>query len=440
MTGNTGILFDDLKVQRTIFHHHSDVNENGKHIHAHVVALHQWSSIHASWSFVDPESPIIDYMWAIGYTEGSREIQGFTSVGLNNFAYNYNVSLAHTSVIHITVIATNAAGLRHEVHAGDLLVDLTPPIIDFINDGIGSDIDAQTTDEVSANWEVHDAESGIDFCEWAVGYQPFGNDVHTFQELNEGVKRTSKVFPSSQISMQMVHVTLRCRSKAGLRSSKSSNGVKISNLPPNTTTAEVEILPHSLTEYNPRNHYQGDTSYVRVKWTGFEDLTGVDSYLLTFHTQDKTTVISKSIIAEDQDTSFCLLRGLDLSTGNFTTSIKAVNKRYLRSEPVSSNVVVSSNAPTLIVNPLLQLALDNRTIKSSWENNFKVYQPLYYEVSAGTTLGGADIIQWQETKNTFLEFQLPPKIKSLRDLSGYISVRGVAANGMTTVLNAAVKL
>jgi hypothetical protein len=40
-----------------------------------------------------------------GYTEGSTEIQGFTSVGLSNFAYNYNVSLAHTSIIHITVIA-----------------------------------------------------------------------------------------------------------------------------------------------------------------------------------------------------------------------------------------------------------------------------------------------------------------------------------------------
>jgi len=56
---------------------------------------------------------------------------------LSNFAYNYNVSLAHTSIIHITVIATNAAGLRREAHAEDLLVDLTPPEILFVNDGIG---------------------------------------------------------------------------------------------------------------------------------------------------------------------------------------------------------------------------------------------------------------------------------------------------------------
>ena len=66
MTGNTGILFDDIKVQEAILHNHDENKAQGKHIHAHVVALHQWSSIHASWSFVDPESPIVDYMWAIG--------------------------------------------------------------------------------------------------------------------------------------------------------------------------------------------------------------------------------------------------------------------------------------------------------------------------------------------------------------------------------------
>ena len=66
MTGNTGILFDDIKVEQAILHDHDENKAQGKHIHAHVVALHQWSSIHASWSFVDPESPIIDYMWAIG--------------------------------------------------------------------------------------------------------------------------------------------------------------------------------------------------------------------------------------------------------------------------------------------------------------------------------------------------------------------------------------
>jgi hypothetical protein len=46
-----------------------------------------------------------------GYTEGSTEIQGYTSVGVNTFGFNYNVSLIHSSMIYVTVIAVNMAGL-----------------------------------------------------------------------------------------------------------------------------------------------------------------------------------------------------------------------------------------------------------------------------------------------------------------------------------------
>ena len=91
-------------------------------------------------------------------------------------------------------------------------------------------------------------------------------------------------------------------------------------------------------------------------------------------------------------------------------------------------------------NPNLKLTIDNRTVTASWRHHFSTQQPIYYEVSAGTTLGGADIIQWQEAQNSFLEFELPLKIKSIKNLIGYISVRGISANGMDFVLNAAVKL
>jgi hypothetical protein len=70
-------------------------------------------------------------------------------------------------------------------------------------------------------------------------------------------------------------------------------------------------------------------------------------------------------------------------------------------------------------NPNLKLTIDNRTITVSWKDHFSTQQPIYYEVSAGTTLGGADITQWQETQNSFLEFELPLKIKSIKYLIGY---------------------
>ena len=41
---------------------------------------------------------------------------------------------------------------------------------------LGSDIDAKTTDEISANWDVNDHESGLELCEWAVGmYKVYSN-------------------------------------------------------------------------------------------------------------------------------------------------------------------------------------------------------------------------------------------------------------------------
>ena len=35
-------------------------------IHVHTVLIHDWTSVHGAWDFVDTESPIIDYTWAIG--------------------------------------------------------------------------------------------------------------------------------------------------------------------------------------------------------------------------------------------------------------------------------------------------------------------------------------------------------------------------------------
>jgi hypothetical protein len=60
---NIGLLIDNVRIHKVI----KDSNDvDAKRIHINIIALHQWSSIHSSWQFVDTESPIIDYLWAIG--------------------------------------------------------------------------------------------------------------------------------------------------------------------------------------------------------------------------------------------------------------------------------------------------------------------------------------------------------------------------------------
>jgi hypothetical protein len=46
----------------------NETDEADGHVNIHTVFVHDWSSIHAEWSFIDPETDILEYMWAIGNT------------------------------------------------------------------------------------------------------------------------------------------------------------------------------------------------------------------------------------------------------------------------------------------------------------------------------------------------------------------------------------
>lgn len=67
-------------------------------------------------------------------------MQRFQSVGANNFAYNYNLTLPHASQVFVTVVAKNSAGLRYAAYSFGLNIDQTPPVIDKIHDGAGNTI------------------------------------------------------------------------------------------------------------------------------------------------------------------------------------------------------------------------------------------------------------------------------------------------------------
>ena len=74
----------------------------------------------------------------VGYVAGGTQIQPFRSAGLMNFGYNNNVTLVHNTYIYVTTVATNAAGLRGVAYSDPILVDLTPPNIQFVYDGQGN--------------------------------------------------------------------------------------------------------------------------------------------------------------------------------------------------------------------------------------------------------------------------------------------------------------
>ncbi|CAG2190936.1 unnamed protein product [Mytilus edulis] len=143
---------------------------------------------------------------------------------------------------------------------------------------MGYDIDSQTTDEIIVNWKVEDLESGLSHCEWAIGFSAFGNEIQAFVRISTELSSVSKVFDHSLLASRKVYVTLRCHNKAGLHTRKSSDGVTISDSPPSIQNAQVQTLDQPITEYRSKQNFHGNTSIVRLKWMGFEDKSGLDSF------------------------------------------------------------------------------------------------------------------------------------------------------------------
>ena len=66
--------------------------------------------------------------------------------------------------------------------------------------------------------------------------------------------------------------------------------------------------------------------------------------------------------------------------------------------------------------------------------------PLRYEISAGSTFGGGDIIQWQETKKSSIMFGLPLTIISPSNFKIYVYVRAISSGGLFTDTHASFTL
>lgn len=126
-----------------------------------------------------------------------------------------------------------------------------------------------------------------------LGYQPQGIELQSFIRISEG--KGYQAFDYSLLENKTIFSSIRCHNKAGLTSTKSSNGVKISNRPPSVRHATVEVVPLSVTEYAGRDHYQSMSSNLRIQWSGFEDFVGIEQYKvrLNYERSRMQTVIPK---------------------------------------------------------------------------------------------------------------------------------------------------
>ena len=91
------------------------------------------------------------------------------------------------------------------------------------------------------------------------------------QVLPNGMKETLQ-------NADVVYVTVQCENNAGLRSTKSSDGVAILTYGPSILSAVLHVLNPSDTVYATRDKTQSNTNTKWASWDGFYDPLGIVKY------------------------------------------------------------------------------------------------------------------------------------------------------------------
>ncbi|MCH2229032.1 MAG: N-acetylmuramoyl-L-alanine amidase [Crocinitomicaceae bacterium] len=146
------------------------------------------------------------------------------------------------------------------------LLDFTPPIIDFLHDGLNLDMDTFATSSISANWLAEDIHSDIGAYEFAIGTLPNVDDILTWTNNGTNAMFTATIAP---IYNEVYYVSIRAINQAGLSDQFMSNGQRfIDNL------GIIENALEQLIIYpNPSK------DYIHVlNLTGMINLTIYDNY------------------------------------------------------------------------------------------------------------------------------------------------------------------
>ncbi|XP_038051300.1 uncharacterized protein LOC119724354 isoform X2 [Patiria miniata] len=424
---SNGILLDKIQVRPLT----TGPSSGDGSVEVHTQFIHSWSSIQAKWHFIDPESPIVDYSWAIGTTRGGTQLQSFTSVGLQTYAINTDLNMAHGSYVHITVMARNAADLIAIATSDPILIDLTPPLIYFVSDGgDAKDVDFSADDDsLTFSWSASDPESGIDHCEWAVGSEPGFDDILPSSSSPDGTSTVTTSLSQAMVEGQRLYVTVTCYNHAEKSSWKSSDGVTIVTVPPSSSGAVVNVKTLSETQYETRDGYQSQRDSLKGSWDGFMDPFGIQSYECHLSGPDAFTSWTPCGSTSETHLDWSGLSLVDDAT--YSLSVRAVNHAGLTSQAISGNFTLKTAKPSDGASGVIRSTwLGDGTVDLAWDGLFSPSSSLVYEVSLGTIPGGSDIMQWVETMETDM------RVSTLAPFTDYhLTLTAINAAGLSQTVN-----
>ena len=345
----------------------------------------------AHWyGFTDFSGIETTYLGLSSKAGGSCDVKQEELVPSNSVAYVlFGLSLASGKKYYACLKLVDRAGNVAYFHSNGVVVDSSPPLTGFVNDGpLDQDVDVQTDSSVlRASWaNFSENETTIASYHLAFGSAPGAQDIQDF--TNVGLVNTS---PSSRLKVQELingeryYATVIAYNILGIPSSMvSSNGVLVDFTPPifsqPTRDGEDPISDRNYTSQ----------SYLKATWTCLDPETNVSSIEIAFGLQPgQTDVVNFTSLSVSQ-TSFIIGHKLKLGYRYFAT-VRCTNKLGLAVVSVSNGIVYDDTPPTLVYLKDGDYQSSNRTLLITLkfvdaESGVHAYKAQVWTHSAGSSL------------------------------------------------------
>ncbi|XP_038050876.1 uncharacterized protein LOC119724026 [Patiria miniata] len=391
------------------------------------------ATVGSHWQgFSDPDSGIEDYQVTVycKHTESGTSdfevIHGADSVGSETTSIEWHhFHLHHKDQVYVNLRTINRAFNHIDTPTNGFLVDLTPPVLQTLGDGldVGQDADFQSNfDSLAVHWDYLDEESGIESFELAIYELRHGNkhkifprDQHanSFQLISDTTAR-SHVQSGLTLRPGALYVTrVKARNHAKLDVSHETSGIKVDPSPPMMRFVRGGNLDGGVEELFKGYLYQNSRTSIQASWLAADGQSGIKTYWVAVGTAQNFELIKPFTPMGPKSSGVLLDLNLQLtdpstcSDETFTVGCQPVYYVCVKSENGAgafSDVICSS--PIRVVEedqtgyltdgPRMLHDIDaqqERTTVTIFFSDFEsqVHGISHYEWAVGTTPGGEDI-------------------------------------------------
>ena len=310
------------------------------------------TTLSATWTGVqDYESGIETYRVTVYQRpSGSMAQETFNeesvSGNINAISWNY-FSFSNGDFITVEVEGVNGAGLTSTQVSDGVIIDLTPPQLLYIVDGINPPADESfqlSNDSFQVAWNVTDNESGISQIEGVI-FELEGSrrtqiypDPQVSSNPSEQISSSETTWSVSELQLKAglrYIASLSFTNGAGLRSVFESNGVIVDLSPP--VMEYVSITSDTYTNAGVASTVASISNRVNVRWSGLDPESGIESYVVGIVNENLTFVTPNSTF--EGSSVGGLIENLSLTPGGdlYHVAVLAINNVRMESSPVYSS-------------------------------------------------------------------------------------------------------